>query len=203
MSIATDAEIQALLKVVDPADNATGGGTASAVAGALAAGLAGMVARVSSGRPGMESSTYYEEIDTAARRLARALLAGGLGDSEAFGRVMEAYRLPKETPEDKERRSRAIQAGLEGATAVPLDNGERCAEVLDLVDRLTPKHNTNATSDLEVGRRLAVAALEGCIDNVEINLGSLKDESVRNNFEVRLNTLRSVAASVGRGGAHV
>ncbi|MFQ5530371.1 MAG: cyclodeaminase/cyclohydrolase family protein, partial [Gemmatimonadota bacterium] len=107
------------------------------------------------------------------------------------------------TPEDKAARSCAIQAALEVATAVPLENGEHCAEVLDLVARLTPKHNVNAGSDLEVGRRLAIAALEGCIDNVEINLGSLKDEAVREGFEARLNVLRSAAASAAVGGARV
>jgi formiminotetrahydrofolate cyclodeaminase len=199
MSIATAAEVEALLKVIDPEDNATGGGTASAVAGALASGLAGMVARVSRGRADMEPDAFYDDIDEAARGLARSLLAGGLADSEAFGRVMQAYRLPKDSPDDKAARSLAIQAALQRATAVPLDNGEQCAEVLDLLARLTPNHNTNASSDLDVGRRLALAALQGCIDNVDINLGSLKDEDVRAGFEVRLNLLRSVAAAALEG----
>lgn len=203
MSIATDAEIEAFLKVLDPEDNATGGGTASAVAGAMAAGLAGMVARVSRGKPGLEAEAFYDEIDGVARVLARRLLAGGRDDSEAFGRVMDGYRMPRATDDEKAARSAAIQAGLEGATAIPLDNGEWCAEVLDLVGRLTPKHNTNATSDLDVSRRLAVAALEGCIDNAAINLGSLKNESLREGFEVRLNVLRALTASVTTGDACV
>ncbi len=203
MSIATDAEIEAFLKVLDPEDNATGGGTASAAAGAMAAGLAGMVARVSRGKPGLEPDVFYDEIDKDARGLARRLLEGGLDDSEAFGLVMDAYRMPRETDDEKSARSAVIQAGLKGATAVPLDNGERCAKVLDLVGRLTPKHNTNATSDLDVSRRLAAAALEGCIDNAAINLGSLKNEAVRDGFEMRLNALRSLAASVTTGDACV
>ena len=203
MSVATDAEIEAFLKVIDPEDNATGGGTASAVAGAMAAGLAGMVARVSKGKPDLEPEQFYDEIDRAARRLARMLLEGGREDSEAFGHVMSAYRLRKSTEEEKAARSAAIQHGLEGATTVPLENGERCAELLVLVSRLTPKHNTNATSDLDVGRRLGIAALEGCIDNVEINMGSLKNEDVRESFAVRLNELRSVVASATSGEADV
>jgi formiminotetrahydrofolate cyclodeaminase len=199
MSIATDAEIEAFLKVLDPEDNATGGGTASAVAGAMAAGLAGMVARVSRGKPDLEPEQFYDDIDQAARRLTRALLDGGREDSEAFGHVMSAYRLPKSSEEEKAARSAAIQRGLEGATTVPLENGERCAEALVLVNRLTPKHNTNASSDLDVGRRLAIAALEGCIDNVEINMGSLKNEDVSESFAVRLNELRSAVASATSG----
>ena len=199
MSIATNAEVEAFLKVIDPEDNATGGGTASAVAGAMAAGLAGMVARVSKGKPDLEPEHFYDDIDQAARRLARTLLDGGREDSEAFGHVMSAYRLPKSTEEEKSERSAAIQRGLEGATTVPLENGERCAELLVLVSRLTPKHNTNATSDLDVGRRLAIAALEGCFDNVDINMGSLKSEAVRESFAVRLNELRSVGAAAATG----
>lgn len=203
MSVTTDAEIGAFLKVIDPKDSATGGGTASAVAGAMAAGLAGMVARVSRDKPDLESEQFYDGIDQAARRLTRMLMEGGREDSEAFGHVMSAYRLPKSTDEEKAARSAAIQRGLEGATTVPLENGERCADVLVLVSRLTPKHNTNATSDLDVGRRLAIVALEGCIDNVEINMGSLKNEVVREGFTERLNGLRSVVASATTGEADV
>lgn len=192
MSIATDAELKAFLDVIDPEDNATGGGTASALAGAMAAGLAGMVARVSLGKEGLRSDHFYEEIDARARVLTGQLLGGAEEDSQAFGHVMRAYRMPKATDEEKKERSAAIQTGLAGATAVPLRNGERCAEVGELLDRLAPSHNTNATSDLEVGRRLAAAGLAGCIDNVEINLGSIKDDKVRGGFERRLEALRSI-----------
>ena len=99
--------------------------------------------------------------------------------------------MPKETDEDKALRSAAIQAGLAGATVVPLQNGERCAEVIQLFERLAPSHNTNATSDLEVGRRLAAAGVAGCIDNVEINLSSIKDDGIRGGFERRLQALKS------------
>ena len=68
----TDADLQAFLRVIDPDDNATGGGTASAVAGAMAAGLAGMVARLSVGKDGMEPDPYYHEIDAEAQVLTLA-----------------------------------------------------------------------------------------------------------------------------------
>lgn len=198
MTIASEAQIEAFLKVIDPEDDSTGGGAASAVAGAMAAGLAGMVARVSKGKPEMEPAAFYDEIDREARRLTKELMAGAEADSTAFESVMRAFRMPKETDEEKTARSAAIQDGMEGATEVPLRNGERCVEVLRLVGRLEPKHNLNAASDLDVGRRLAVAALEGCIDNVEINLGSLKREAARETFTRRVEALR-VAGSVVTG----
>lgn len=196
MTIAGDAGVDAFLKVLDPEDNATGGGAASAVAGAMAAGLAGMVARVSKGKPDMEPDDFYEGIDESARRLSKLLMTGARDDSAAFERVMAAYRMPKASDGEKEKRSAVIQLGMEGATTVPLVNGERCVEVLGLVGRLTPKHNPNAASDLDVGRRLAAAALAGCIDNVEINLGSLKNEAAREGFMRRLEGLRAAADAV-------
>lgn len=199
MTIVTDGQIEALLKVIDPEDNSTGGGAASAVAGAMAAGLAGMVARVSKGKPEMEPDEFYAEIDEEARRLTGELMQGAEEDSTAFEAVMAAFRMPKETEEQKTQRSEAIQDAMEGATTVPLRNGERCVEVIRLCARLSPKHNTNATSDLDVGRRLAVAALEGCIDNVEINLGSLKREAAREMLTDRLDELRTAAETVLEG----
>ena len=107
--------------------------------------------------------------------------------------------MPKDTDEQKSARSAAIQDGLETATQVPLANAERCTEVLKLVQRLAPKHNLNAASDLDVGRRLALAALEGCVDNVEINLGSLKREAACEAFTRRLAALRVAASAVTEG----
>jgi len=199
MTVATGAQIVAFLKVLDPEDDSTGGGAASAVAGAMAAGLAGMVARVSKGKPDMEADAFYEEIDERAQHLTRELLTGAVDDSMAFEAVMEGFRMPKDTDEQKAARSAAIQDGLGRATDVPLANAERCTEVLKLVQRLAPKHNLNAASDLDVGRRLALAALEGCVDNVEINLGSLKREAACEAFTRRLAALRVTASAVMEG----
>jgi formiminotetrahydrofolate cyclodeaminase len=199
MTIATGAQIAAFLKVLDPEDDSTGGGAASAVAGAMAAGLAGMVARVSMGKPDMEADAFYEEIDERAQHLTRELLTGAVDDSTAFEAVMEGFRMPMNTDGQKSARSAAIQDALETATDVPLANAERSTEVLKLVQRLTPKHNLNASSDLDVGRRLALAALEGCVDNVEINLGSLKREAACEAFTRRLAALRVAASAVMEG----
>lgn len=199
MTIATEGQIEALLKVLDPEDNSTGGGAASAVAGAMAAGLAGMVARVSRGKPEMGPDDFYDEVDGEARRLTGELMQGAEEDSTAFEAVMAGFRMPKETDEQKAARSEAIQDAMEQATTVPLRNGERCVQVMRLCAGLRPKHNTNATSDLDVGRRLAAAALEGCIDNVEINLGSLKREAAREMLTDRLDELRTAAEAVSEG----
>ena len=198
MTTWNDDDIAAFLKVVDAEDDQTGGGTAAAVAGAMAAGLAGMVARLSVGREGMEPDPYYHEIDAEAQVLTGSLLRGGREDSEAFGAVMRAFTLPKCTDEEKVARSVAIQDGMVGATKVPLQNAERCASVLGLVARLEGRSNQNAASDLEVAGALARTALEGCLANVAINVGSIKDELAASALTSRAQVLRD-KLEIGEG----
>ena len=193
----TDADIDAFMKVLDSEDDATGGGTASAVAGAMAAGLVGMVARVSKGKPDLETDEFYDAIDTEAQQLTRDLMMGGREDSAAFGAVMRAFTLPKCTEEEKAARSAAIQEGMVGATRVPLENGTRCVRVVELADRLSASFNRNAESDLAVARSLASSGAVGCLANVEINLSSVKDEEVKAEIVARANELRSVYDVVG------
>jgi formiminotetrahydrofolate cyclodeaminase len=185
-----DEDIAAFLKVVDAEDDQTGGGTAAAVAGAMAAGLAGMVARLSVGRDGMEPDPYYHEIDAEAQVLTGALLRGGREDAEAFGAVMRAFTLPKCTDEELATRSAAIQEGMVGAARVPLQNAERSASVLDLVARLRGRSNRNAASDLQVAGALARTALVGCLANVAINVESIKDENAALALTTRADELR-------------
>ncbi len=192
MKIWTDADVEAFLKVIDPADDATGGGTASAVAGAMAAGLVGMVARVSKGKPDLESDEFYDTIDAAARQLTQQLMQGGREDSEAFGAVMDAYRLPKETEEDRGARTKAIRAAMVEATRVPLSNAQLCVRVLELADRLATRFNENAASDLACARSLAGSGAEGCLANVAINLPGVKDEEAKAEMEAEARECRSV-----------
>lgn len=187
-----ESDLQALLKVIDPADNATGGGTASAVAGAMAAGLIGMVARVSKGKPDLESDDFYDAIDAAAQDLTRELMQGGREDAEAFGAVMRSFTLPKCTEEEKAARSAAIQEAMIGATRVPLENGARCVRVLELGDKVAKSFNRNAESDLAVARSLAASGAKGCLENVAINLSSVKDEEKKAAIEDEADQLRSV-----------
>ncbi|MEE9207861.1 MAG: cyclodeaminase/cyclohydrolase family protein [Gemmatimonadota bacterium] len=187
----SSAAIGAFLRVLDPADNATGGGTASAVVGALAASLTGMVARLSVGRAELEGEEDFAAIDTEARSLTDLLFEGGHLDSKAFGSVMQAYRMPKEPEPARADRSAAIQRAMLGAARVPLENAERCGEVLALASRLEGRSNPNAASDLACALNLARAAAQGCLENVDINLGSIKDETARQELAGRAAAVRS------------
>jgi formiminotetrahydrofolate cyclodeaminase len=185
-----DDHSDALRRVLDPADNATGGGAAAAIAGAMAAALTGMVARLSAGRAQVEPDTFYHALAAAAEGLTPALLGGADEDARAFAAVGAAYRLPRGTETDKAARSRAVQDALVHASRVPLVNAGHCKRVLELCGQLRGRSNPNVASDLECARLLARAALLGCLANVEANVCSIRDEAQRADLTRRVARLR-------------
>ena len=181
--------IDAFMRVLDANDNSTGGGTASCIAGAMAAGLTAMVARLSIGKKDLAPQEHYETIAAEAESLAAALFDGGSQDAAAYDAVVSAYRLPKDTQEAKAARSRAIQAAMVHAAEVPLANAKRCKQVLMLCHTLEDNYNTNAASDLECAGYLALAGLKGSAANVKINLPSIKDPAICQEFERKLENI--------------
>ena len=178
--------INAFLRVLDADDNSTGGGTASSVAGAMAAGLAAMVARLSMNKKDLGPSEHFQKMALQAEELCQELFNGGREDAAAFDQVATAYKMPKDTQDAKNIRSQAIQTAMLLAAEVPLSNAERCRRVLELCRSLKGCFNTNAASDLECAVYLATAGLKGCAANVRINLPCIKDESARKDIEGRL-----------------
>jgi glutamate formiminotransferase len=150
-----------------------GGGSAAAASGAMAAGLAGMVASMSRGKKAYLQ--YEKQLSEAIARLSQ--LRGDLktaidADAESYNLVMKAYKSAKESSDG----DAAIGAALKEATSVPLGVAEKAAEVAKIASTLKPITNPNMRSDLTTAIALAKAALEGALANVEINLDSLKDE---------------------------
>lgn len=189
MDAITEGQMAAFRRVLDPLDNSTGGGTASAVAGAMAAALVAMVARLSVGANAVEGEAFYQGIAQAAGELREALLAGAEEDALSFDAVMAAFRLPKGTDSEKEARRAAIQEATIYATRVPLHNAEHCAAILALAARLEGRSNPRALSDLQSAGYLARAGLQGCLANVDINLPGVKDEGVAGEIRSRASAL--------------
>ncbi len=181
--------VEAFLRVLDPNDNSTGGGTASAVAGAMAAALVAMVARLSVGRKGMEPESYYLPIVEEGEVLSKELFGRGREDSEAFDLVMAAVRMAKTTDDEKAERARAMEAATIHATEVPLANAEGCRRVIELCEKLRGRSNPNAGSDLESAGYLARAGLSGCLANVAINLPGIKDRAKHDELKKRADRL--------------
>ena len=155
-----------------------GGGSAAAAAGAMAAGLAGMVASMSRGKKAYLQ--YESQLSEAIARLTplRQELTSAIdADAESYKNVMKAYKAAKEAKESGEG-SRAINAALRQATSVPLGVSEKAAEVARIANQLKPITNPNMDSDLTTAIALASAALEGALANVTINLSSINPNSI-------------------------
>ncbi len=97
-------------------------------------------------------------------------------DTESFNLVSNAFSMPKDSDEEKQARSQAIQAGLEACTKTPLEMMELSASALKLIDSILGKCNENAASDLGVSALSLRSAIQGAWLNVLINIGSLKDK---------------------------
>jgi glutamate formiminotransferase/formiminotetrahydrofolate cyclodeaminase len=156
-----------------------GGGSASAAAGAMAAGLANMVAAMSRGKKAYLQ--YEAQLSEAIGRLGalrEELKASIDADAEAYNQVMKAYKAARENRGDGEAAGSGsiIDAALKQATLVPLAVAERAAEVGRIAASLGAVSNPNMKSDLTTAGALSRAAVEGALANVEINLESLKDQ---------------------------
>jgi len=158
-----------------------GGGSAAAASGAMAAGLATMVASMSRGKKAY--SQYEHELSESISRLSqlREELKSAIdADAESYNLVMAAYKKSRESA----AADGLIDSALKQATSMPLSVAERAREVLSISEKLLPITNPNMKSDLTTAAALARAAIEGALANVEINLESLKDaefvQQVRN-----------------------
>src|SRR5579863_503302 len=149
-----------------------GGGSAAAASGAMAAGLATMVASMSRGKKAYLQ--YERELSDAIARLSllrEELKVAIDADAESFNVVMKAYKQAKESA----NAGSIIDAALKHATSVPLGVAERAREVVGIAEKLKPITNPNMKSDLVTAIALAKAAIEGALANVEINLESVKN----------------------------
>jgi len=144
-----------------------------------------------------EHEPHVQPIGEQARALRARALALAAADEAAFGQVMAAYGLPKQTAEEKAARSAAIQVATADAARPPLEIAEVAARVIELAAALPGRSNRNVLSDVGVAAALAGAALESAAINVEVNLGALKDEGVRDGLRKEL-TAHLIAGELGR-----
>jgi glutamate formiminotransferase / formiminotetrahydrofolate cyclodeaminase len=167
-----------------------GGGSASAAAGAMAAGLARMVASMSRGKKAyLQYETQLSAAIASLTPLGDELKASIDADAESYNSVMKSYKAAKAT--DQKSGEMLIDAALKGATAVPLSVAEKVYEVAQIVKMLEPITNPNMRSDLTTASALAGAAITGSLANVDINLASLKDETFAADVRRRTARLRS------------
>ncbi|HYI65366.1 MAG TPA: cyclodeaminase/cyclohydrolase family protein [Candidatus Limnocylindrales bacterium] len=163
--------VRNLVERLASSDPVPGGGSASALAGAMGAALVHMVVELTDGRA---AAAGHEEtltdIRTAAMAWQSELLDLAEMDASAYTAVVRARRMPRGSELERNARDRQLGTAIHEATRVPLATARAASEVLELARRLAPIGNRNAVSDVGVAALLATAALRGAALNVEINL---------------------------------
>lgn len=155
---------------------APGGGSIAALNAASSAALITMVANLTLGKEKYAAvEGDMKEVAAKAGALKDDFLALIDEDSNAFNKIMAAFKLPKDTDEAKKARSAAIQDATKGAALVPFKVGQKANELFDLAEEVITKGNQNAITDGAVAAMNARAAVRGAFLNVKINLGSIKD----------------------------
>jgi methenyltetrahydrofolate cyclohydrolase len=188
----TDRTVTSLLDAFASADPTPGGGSASALSGAIAASLLSMVASMPKSKTNaVAEREALDEANTEILKLRAALIELIDRDADAYDLVVAAFRKPKATEEDKAARKAAIHDATVVATEVPLETMTACAGLLELATTVGEHGNSNAASDVAVAIELARAGLKGARYNVDINLGGISDAAVSAALRDRADRLQS------------
>ena len=188
--------LQRYLDDLASSQSTPGGGSASALTGALGAGLASMVARLTVGKANYadvqpEIESLIEKIEQLRSRFQQLVQE----DSDAYGRLSECFKMPRGTDEERAARTQAIQERLSDAALVPLEVTERSAELLQHCQRLAEIGNKTVLSDIATGTMLASSAGTGASWMVRTNLLAMKDLEQVEKLSDRLNTALDTIAT--------
>jgi glutamate formiminotransferase/formiminotetrahydrofolate cyclodeaminase len=176
---------------------APGGGSVSASAGALAAALTAMVCRLTvTKKQYVDVKEELSDIRDRADALRRELEKLIDDDKRAFNAVMEAFKLPKSSPEEIAARDAAVEKTTKHAAEVPLTVMKSALEVLKLANIVAVKGNQNSVSDAGVAGLMGLTAIEGAGYNVRINLGTLKDQNYVASMRREVQTVREHAMTL-------
>ena len=179
-----DNSLREFIANVASSEPTPGGGSVSALVGSIGGALTNMVSKLTVGKKVYEGladeiKSQIVENSREMEKLVEDLSNIVDEDTKAFDKVMDAFKMPKETDEQKQARSIAIQDGYKIALEVPLRCATKCLRILELQEVFANYGNANAITDVGVGILLAYSGLEGALFNVTINLGSIKDEGKR------------------------
>jgi len=191
-----DQTIDAFIRELSSKAPVPGGGGASALVGALSASLTHMVGALTVGKPKYAAiEKEMQELLKETEALADRFLKLMDEDAEAFEPLAQAYRLPKETEEEKASKAIQMEAALKSAVQPPLEIMETCAKSLPLIALCAEKGSVVAVSDAGVAASLCRAALEGASLNVFINTQGMLDRGYAESLNRRAKELLAQAGA--------
>ena len=188
-------KINSFLSELASSSPAPGGGSVAALSGALGIALTSMVCNLTIGKEKYENvqndvKKTLKQSEKLRKKLTRLIDE----DTTAFNDVMKAFKMPKETEEQKKKRSAAIQEGYKKAAQTPLETAKTCAEALNLAKTVAEIGNINSITDAAVSALMIESGLKSAILNVKINLGSIKDEKFTQKINNELENIEKIAS---------
>ena len=180
---------------------APGGGSAVALAAVLSAALCAMVARLTVGKEKYRDAwESMESLGNAADELVGVFLELVTRDTEAYSEVTDAFKLPKDTDDQRSSRGQAIEVAMQHAAAVPLATLENLHHVADLAREALQHGNPNCLTDAGVAVQLMRATAAGAGYNVRVNLQGIKDRKLA---EAKLARSKELYAQIDRAAAEL
>jgi glutamate formiminotransferase/formiminotetrahydrofolate cyclodeaminase len=177
---------------------APGGGSTAALCGALSSSLSSMVSNLTVGKKDYESvQDEVKRIAVKAQYLKDEFLRAVDSDTMAFNKLMDAYRLPKKTDEQKKEKELAVEEALKEATQVPFGVLEKSINALELAKEIALKGNKNSLSDAGVAGLTAQTSAEGAYYNVKINLPNIQDKEFKSKTGRKATSLKKKALKLG------
>lgn len=179
--------IEPFLERVAAATPTPGGGSVSAVCGALSAALSRMVANLAIGKEGYEEHhAHLTDVEVRGKALQTKFLVLAGEDARAYDGVIQAMRMPKATDEERAFRKEAMQVAYRKATEIPMETIRTCIDALELARMAAERGSRSAITDVGMAAILAQAAMRGAGLNVRINLAAVADERWRQKIEEEL-----------------
>ncbi len=182
-----DTSVQHYLDELASAQPTPGGGSAAALSGAMGAALASMVARLTLGKASYaDVQPEIAELLQQTEKLRGRFVELMQEDIDAYSKLSASFKLPRNTPEEVNARSKAVQQQLLEAALVPLEMAECAFQLAQCCRRLAEIGNTNVLSDIATGATLASSAGAGAAWMVRTNLRAMKDLELVNRLSNRL-----------------
>ncbi len=176
---------------------APGGGSIAAYVGALGVSLGTMVANLSSHKRGWDDRwESFSEWAVKGQQYKEKLLYLVDEDTNSFNKIMEAYRLPKNSDEEKAARSQAIQDATKYAIQIPFRVMEAAYQSMEVMKAMADSGLQASVTDAGVGAACARTAVIGAFMNVKINTGDLKDKAFVDDIVTKANDIRAKAIAL-------